>query len=789
MNRLILSELTKMWGKRSFLTLMAVLVLSNLFLIWYTSLSDGTEPELSAYKAVQRDIYDMTEEQKKQYIGNLYRDIEGIRVVQDIIKFQAMQGEMGRELARQEREQHPGIWEQYREVYENGGYLKYTESFEQEHFLITELYEESEKVYSYPDYLAQIRENENTLQGISIFAEKAEEENFSSRNVAKSARDYEGLDTVEICYLPSKGLTSALESDVSDVLLLLSVFLFAGGTIHEERQKRLFLLTRATVCGCGRSIAARLVALGIHCIVVTLLFYVLNFVFFAGTAGIGSLFRSIQSVAPYMESSLPVNVLSFVLIFLLTKAGAVYLVGLLVMLVALLFRQGFMPYLAAAGYLVLNLLLFLVVPAWSSYNWLKYLSLAGMLKTADLYGSYLNFNFFGFPFSRVVVSPAVLLFLILTGITAVSAVYMRRGEWGMAKSRFIITLKFRLHGNLFRHEGYKILIMNRAFAILLLFGILIGYRCIQREHHLPATESYYQDMMLQLQGENTPEKEALVRKEKARYDSLLTRIRRIDEMTERGDITEEAGESMKDPLYGELVFYPSFKRVMQQYDKVKEGGQYIYDTGYLYLFGIRDGEDSLMDFLLLSLCMIFAFSHVMAMEEEKKMWQMLSASAMGRREVVKKKLLVCVLCAGLAAVIPFACRCVKIHNTYPLCGWSAPVDAVPVYFGSGISIPLAVWTAAACLIQIGSVVVLTLAVCFLSDSMKSHRPALFTGILILLLPLILKQMGFSFAGWISLYPLYTMPAVILREHGVVVIAAYAAGVTAAAAVLTRKIFR
>ncbi len=786
MNRLVFFELAKVWQKRNFLFLMAVLVFSNLFLIWYASLSDGTEPGLSAYKALQRDMQDMTEGQKKQYIGKRYRDIEGIRVVQEIMQFQAMQSEMGRELARQEMEQHPGVWEQYREAYVNGSYLKYTESFEQEHSLIAEVYGEAEKVYSYPDYLAQIRENRDALQGISIFAGKAGREDFASRNVEKSAEDYEGMDTVEICYVPSKGITSALESDVSDVLLLLSVLLFAGGAVHEERQKRLFLLTRATVSGRGRSIAARLGALGIHCMVATILIYVLNLVFFAGTAGIGSLFRSLQSVAPYRESSLSVNVLSFVWILLLTKAGVMYLVGVLVMLAAVLSRHPLIPYLAAAGYLALNLLLYFAVPAWSSYNWLKYLSLEGMLKTADLYGSYLNLNFSGYPLSRLVVIPVLLAMRILAGIFALTAVYLRAGKWEMAKTRHTFAVRFRPHGSLFCHEGYKILVMNRVFFVLLLFGVLIGYRCIRKQYSLPVTESYYQDLMLQLQGENTPEKETLVNNERARYDKLFAGLRNIDGMTDRGELTEEEAESMKAPLYSELAFYPSFQRVLQQYDRVKEGGWYVYDTGYLYLFGIWGDEDARMDLLLLTLCVILAFHNVMAMEEEKKMWQMLSASESGRREVVKKKLQVSILCAGLTALIPVVCRCVRIHDRYPLCGWSAPVDVVPAYYGSGITIPLAIWAAAAWLLQISTVIALTLIVCFLSDRLKNHRQALFTAVLILLLPLILKQMGFPAARWVSLYPLYAMPETVLHDHGAAVFAGYASGAVAVTVILMRK---
>lgn len=280
MNRLIFFELAKMWQKRSFLLSMAALVLVNLFLLWYTNLSDGTEPELSAYRAVQQDMADMTEAGKREYIGQLYQEIQGVGVVQDILQYRAMQGEMGEALARQEMETHPGIFEQYRESYERGEYLRYTDSFEQEKTLIEEIYKEMEQVYGYPEYLAQIRENRDTLQGISIFAGKTEEENFSSQNIAKSAEDYAGLDSVQIQYFPSRGIISAMESDITDILLLLSVFLFAGGAIYEERQKRMYLVIRATVWGRGHSVFARLTALGIHCLTATTLLYAVNLFFF-----------------------------------------------------------------------------------------------------------------------------------------------------------------------------------------------------------------------------------------------------------------------------------------------------------------------------------------------------------------------------------------------------------------------------------------------------------------------------------------------------------------------------
>ncbi len=49
-------ELQKVWRKGSFLSLMVLLLLLNVFLLWYVNRPAGDEPPLSAYKAVCQDI-------------------------------------------------------------------------------------------------------------------------------------------------------------------------------------------------------------------------------------------------------------------------------------------------------------------------------------------------------------------------------------------------------------------------------------------------------------------------------------------------------------------------------------------------------------------------------------------------------------------------------------------------------------------------------------------------------------------------------------------------------------
>ena len=94
-------------------------------------------------------------------------------------------------------------------------------------------------------------------------------------------------------------------------------------------------------------------------------------------------------------------------------------------------------------------------------------------------------------------------------------------------------------------------------------------------------------MMLSLEGELTEEKKVSIKAEQARYDDAFIQIERIDQMVAEGSISENDGDSMKEPWYSELAFYPWFQRIQTQYERIlSDGSVFIYDTGYLYLLGL-----------------------------------------------------------------------------------------------------------------------------------------------------------------------------------------------------------
>lgn len=799
MCKLILFELEKIWKRQSFLLAMFLVVLVHIFLLWYTNLPDGENPDLSAYKMLEKELNGKSEKEKWEYIRQRYEDIQGVKLVNDVLNCQTISGEWGETLANQLKNDNPGVFEQYYDTYQNQDYLYYTGSLEQEYEFLTEVYEEIELVSGYQEYLEGIQKQKGTLNQISIFASD-EGESFSERNIEKSAADYVGLENAEICFYPSRGVAGAVKSGFQDVLLLVSVFLFASSLIYEEKEKKLFYVTRATVRGRLCGISAKLLALLIHCIGVTLLLYGINLLWYGSQAGLGDLSRSIQSVAPFMDCTLRWNVLEGIICMILAKAAVVFVLGMVVTAASIALTQAFMPLLLGAVVLLVSLLFYLLVPDYSVMNSAKYLNLIGLMQTDILYGGYLNFNFGGYPVSRLVAAPVALGIYMLAGIGINLGLFLSFRTPELKTERLLSEiqrklpfhhfLQFQPHASLYRHESYKILIMNRALAVLLLFCLFSAWQHLSAHYSLSPYETYYQNMLIRLEGELTEEKEILIESEQQRHEDAFTQIARIEEQIAAGEINEMTGESLKSPYYNEVAFYPAFEKILIQYKRAKEQGTgFIYDTAYLCLFGVGAGgnqEDGvgnnitfsdsvfLTDLILFSLCLILSFSSVLSMEYEKKSWNLLSAAAVGKREILKTKNRICLISSVLISLVPWLCRLVSIYRSYPLRRLLCPLDQIPAFYESGLKIPVGIWLFVMLLVQMLTFAAVTQIIFFLSGKMKKYLQALFVGVLVLIVPLLLTAMGFDFMGWCSFLPLYQLTSMVLKAHGLMIAAGYGA---------------
>ena len=627
-------------------------------------------------------------------------------------------------------------------------------SFVQEQEFDEGLYEEEQEVADYRGYLQSIQKKESLLNGVAIFG-KQDGNSFAARNIAKSARDYAKLSDENIRWMPSKPLKISMESIWTDLFLILSMFLFVGNMILEEKEKKLFYVIRSTKRGHLQSICSKLTALFIHCVTISVLLYSVNLLFVEVTMGFGDLTAGIQSVSIYMGSNLAISILEYIVYSVLTKGVVLFSAGTVLTALCIVADNIFLPYIT--GFLLYgsSYLLYLALPAGETSALFKYVNFIGLMKTENLYGNYLNFNIFGYPISRLTFSWSLIAVLAVIGVAASVLLFVYGNRFELKKRQPKYTKYFRPHASLLSHESYKIMIANRAIVIVLLFGLLIGYRILSQEYYPSAQERYYQDMMMRLEGEMTEEKEALILSEQERYEEAFSEAERIDQLVINGEIDENAGERLKEKWDEVTFFYPSFERVLRQYQRIEEsGGNFIYDTGYLYLFGKRN-EDYLMDLLLLSLCVVIAFGNVIAGEDEKETWDLLSATQTGKKKIICRKAMVCVMAAVGLSALPIVCRFINVSAVYPLHGLDFAVTDLPCCEQCPFAIPVFLFVSLLILSQMVSLVVVVLIVFAISWWRKNHIQAVFFSMLILVVPLVLKLLGFSFAEWVSVYPCYS----------------------------------
>lgn len=545
-----------------------------------------------------------------------------------------------------------------------------------------------------------------------------------------------------------------------DLLLVLSMMLFVGSLITAEKEKNLFYITRSTKHGVLHSIAAKLAALLIHCILLTALFYTVSIAFFGTSAGWFDLGANLQSVAAYTESSLPLSILGYIGVSVLTKALVLFGIGAVLILFCMGSGIAALPFLAGAGVLGFSALLYYLIPAGSAFSVFKYINPVGLMKTENLYGGYLNFNLLGYPVSRLSLSLSLILFICAVGIVGSLLLFCRLQSFAIKKLHLSISIPFHPHTNVFRHESYKLFLTNRALPILLLFAFLLAYKSLDRTYTPSVGEQYYQSIMTELEGELTNEKKAFVLSEKARYEEALQKIDQIDQMVTAGELSTDAADSLKMEANMTLAFYPAFKRVEAQYNHIQtQGGRFVYDTGYLYLFGILEDAFSI-DFLILSIGIILAMSGAVSMEYQTGLISLIGTTRAGKRKTMLYKALIGSLAALTLTLVPILCRIYCISSVYPMRSFEAALQNISHFSRFSVPMPILCFMLLFILSQILSTVMIALITMAISMWRKNQAQTVFFALLLFAVPMLLKLLGFEMAKWFSLYPLYGWTEII-----------------------------
>ena len=181
-----------------------------------------------------------------------------------------------------------------------------------------------------------------------------------------------------------------------------------------------------------------------------------------------------------------------------------------------------------------------------------------------------------------------------------------------------------------------------------------------------------------LEGKASPEKDAFLEEEAARFVDLYAQMEEYTDALSNGQMQQETFEALTSGINRQLESEEVFLRAKNQYDRMKaQGYDYVCQTGFERLLGPEGREDALILLIQMMITLILGLASIHAGETETNMIFLLN-SVPGNQESRKVKGMLATVYAVTAAVITFAPHITAIVKNYGLpglfaCGYSVPL--------------------------------------------------------------------------------------------------------------------
>ncbi|MBQ8638415.1 MAG: hypothetical protein IJ468_04540 [Lachnospiraceae bacterium] len=525
----------------------------------------------------------------------------------------------------------------------------------------------------YEEYIDSLVTHSRNSTSIAIFADR---NSFVYRNAKQSGEIYDGMRGTVISEEPADGIRLAVDTDETDVLVVVWIVMLCYWGMLEERRKGQYLLNRTMKKGRGFLGRAKLAALLLLSVGGILVLTTARVLVMEAAVGLGSMGRTLQSAFPSSIQKWSMG--TFLLVwYLFRSAACVTLTAVCCGCTLWCRKTGW----AAWIWLIVLLSGFCCYHGIDRQSWLvslKYLNLWYFLGCADFFTEFHNLNCFGHPVNMIWVMGighgillAVFLPLNLFGHGMVMEAGKRTGR--------VLRFGWIRHTSHLLHEGYKLLVMGGWLILLVLLAAAAG-KIYEKKYPLYSTEQeYYQWQYCQrLQGTWDEEKDVWLQEEGERLEQIVAK------MQEEALLMAAGSQNFE--------IYNAYQIIRSRADRLKElpNGQILYEKGYgRLIWQTNAGYYGLMAGIAV-LFLLVSMGTVWGMEYRYGQKRLICATKAGWRQIRKKKR-VWILTAGLMIFlflfVPFYMRVIQ---TYGLNGLSASaaslsiLDRVPGWISLGM---------------------------------------------------------------------------------------------------------
>ena len=627
-----------------------------------------------------------------------------------------------------------------------------------ENSVLYEMKSQKEYMEKYKNKYTDMKSYANATASISIFNT---EKGFSKRNVDKTIEDFNGIDNIELQYGNNVWVKALTEYYFADYLLLiLIVFMIMQFGI--EQKSNLIYFIRATKEGRGKLTAYRVILLTGFTAVSALAFYGGIFISSGLIHNVKYDFsRSIQSIDLFENCILKINIGQFLILFFVMKFLVIEFLALLMWNILggvkeKKFGLTFLGIFFAAEFIMYSL-----IGSNSSINYFKYINIFFYLDTGSLIGGYKNLNLFSYPVNTfrifTILVPAMII--ILGAVCIYKNIYSyESSKKGIIRIKKIIeAARVKLSPvtdktGIIRGEAVKLFVIMGGVAIAGIF-IYIGYTRIDNKPLFKSQEGrikefYYDELEGEYSDDMIDRADKLIFEIDEEYTEIMESLPELSD--EERIIMLMKAEGLQTKLSVLNGIRDNILYLKELKDEKGITGSLYNPDGVNYLFGNVSREPSLVNAIIICSFICIFSGGIYTYERKSNMLKFINSTLNGRGKTKLIKLLWCMLCSGIYAVIISITEYINVLGKVGIDGLSGLIQSTDSFRDFPFEISLSKFIVLVYFIRIICVISITSVVVCISKYMSKIITGQLTAMAVICIPLVLYYIGMDILKYVSL---------------------------------------
>ncbi|MGL4742100.1 MAG: ABC transporter permease [Sarcina sp.] len=589
---------------------------------------------------------------------------------------------------------------------------------------------------SYSQYVETVLSQADNMGSYSVFQEN---NSFSNKNMLKTKEDYSKIKNLDIGMDISDAIVKSTSFAITDLLIIIIISVMIFYLITEEKNQETISLANTMKHGKLKFCLSKISCIILVSIIITIVFYGINILLGEYLYGFGDLSRSIQSINEFVESTLLINILEYIVLFIVSKLLIIVTITLAITFLTIILKEVKIVYVSVFIFILIQYYLYKFIPENSYLSLFKFINIFSFADVFNILSKYKNINLFNFA-----INLKFLFFMIcIVGILGlyISSVYCLKNniQINLKYSRKILKRQY-FPNNIFSYEIGKVL-LGRKILILFVAMIVISINQVysfERTYNL--SKGQYTSYANILKGENLDE---IINNEIEKFDLIDQNVSQAFTDFENGSITKDE--------YRNIIFSANVLRqkqelfyndVLPQYEYIKnksiESGIKLSFINKYFLDDISSKTSERIKVLYALIIVMLLSSTLILMDTENDFLNIVSTYKNGRKKYVISKILLAFIFSFITVVIIYMPDYILAFREYGSEYLKENILSAKAY-SAFISMSIAKFLVIANSIRIFSLFVVSLIIMYLSIKLKKYFSVITIAIITLAFPLVLSE--------------------------------------------------